>query len=408
MGLFDIRNAEKKFNTLLTPTTANGLLKRVEKSESHNYNAEYIVEKTKENPQIRNKIRNLRKSIDEILGSKGIVYLLSTRPHTTGSSNFVKLVKNKVVGNDELINYFKGENASYDPTAVRNSLMRYLKLTKRKEDDTDAATPEEQLARNKNKDVSEKMSSRRKVDRFKVVIVALLINLIDHMLNNPENRNKSTRSNFPRGCYKIFNVAVVSDDTSTEKTVIDNMCHVGSKLENFSGVEVLSSNEIEISEKRLPRTSILMPDKHVAFCFYDVTNTDIIKECPYAICPYKVDITVSYDEWIKRMTEFRDLVKGKNKMCDLRFLGVVNGEYTEEVGDYVTKTQQFACRGLDIYNYQQTVNTDWIYTSKFKEDCQRILGTFIEWDREMVFKQCMGKDFPKIICNEGMRPMLIK
>ena len=101
----------------------------------------------KENPQIRNKIRNLRKSIDEILGSEGIVYLLSTRPHTTGSSNFVKLVKNKVVGNDELINYFKGENASYDPTAVRNSLMRYLKLTKRKEDDTDAATPEEQQLR---------------------------------------------------------------------------------------------------------------------------------------------------------------------------------------------------------------------------------------------------------------------
>lgn len=184
MGLFDVGKAEKKFRDLVGgKPKADELLKRLDKAEAQNYKGDRLVESLKSR-FAQFKIDCNEDNLNRLFGNSGIVYLLSTKPHTKSNSNFVKLVKNKVLNKEDLKNYL-GSPSETIPENVKNvksSLIRYLKLTGKKEDDeipegeTDVT---DKLKRSKNKDVVEKMQSRRKVNRLKVMVVALLIYLID-------------------------------------------------------------------------------------------------------------------------------------------------------------------------------------------------------------------------------------
>lgn len=229
---------------------------------------------------------------------------------------------------------------------------------------------------------------------------------------------------FPRGCFRVFNIAIIGSDLvngkpkdqsigngiSANKVAMDALCRVGTKLEEFDGAEVLNDNKISFAGRKLPRASTLI-ERNI-FCFYDIANVynaDILRECPYAICPYKVDTAEVYDTWTERMTRLRDFVKKEdNKWCDLRFLGMIEGDDNEEIGKYITTTQQLACGPLDIYEYQQTVNTAWMFNASMDESCAALISEIVTWDREELFKQCAHKSFPKIISNEGVRPLFSK
>lgn len=232
------------------------------------------------------------------------------------------------------------------------------------------------------------------------------------------------KQTFPRGCFRVFNIAVIGSDLvdgkpqdqpmddgiSANKAAVDALCRVGTKLEEFDGAEVLNDDKILFAGRELPRASTLI-ERNI-FCFYDIANVynaDILRECPYAICPYRVDTAEVYDVWTERMTRLRDFVKKEdNKWCDLRFLGIIEGDDNEEVGKYITTSQQLACGLLDIYEYQQTVNTAWIFSTSIDESCAAFISEIVTWDREELFKKCVHEDFPKIISNEGMRPLFSK
>ena len=229
---------------------------------------------------------------------------------------------------------------------------------------------------------------------------------------------------FPRGCFRVFNIAIIGSDLvngkpkdqsigngiSANKVAMDALCRVGTKLEEFDGAEVLNDNKISFAGRELPRASTLI-ERNI-FCFYDIANVynaDILRECPYAICPYRVDTAEVYDAWTERMTRLRDFVKKEdNKWCDLRFLGIIEGDDNEEVGKYITTSQQLACGLLDIYEYQQTVNTAWMFSTSIGESCAALISEIVTWDREELFKKCAHKNFPKIISNEGMKPLFSK
>lgn len=219
---------------------------------------------------------------------------------------------------------------------------------------------------------------------------------------------------FPTGSFRVFNVAVIGSDivdgrpTGEEnKRAIDYLCSVGARLENFIGVETFGTNTVTIGSKILPRTSVLVEQN--IFCFYDVvgpyspgiTSDVILQECPYAICPYRLDLAETPDKWQERMKRLRDFVKGKNEMCDLKFLGIIDGGRTEEISTYMGDVSPIAYRNLDIYKYQQTVNADYIFTGTFLEDCRRIVLLCTKWDREEEFMCLMHKGFPEIISSTG-------
>lgn len=218
---------------------------------------------------------------------------------------------------------------------------------------------------------------------------------------------------FPKGSFRVFNIAVIGNDVidgkpigKDNKSVLDNLCGIGIKLEEFRGFEVLSDSEIILDNQKIPRASVLVGRN--IFCFYDMANIysfDKIWECPYAICPYVLNTKQSHDDWTNRMIRLRDFVKTKNEMCDLRFLGIIDEECSEEVDTYTTVAQQIACSKLDNCKYQQTINTNWILISNMKADIENLISSFVDWDRETEFKQCMHKSFPQIISNEGMNPV---
>lgn len=229
------------------------------------------------------------------------------------------------------------------------------------------------------------------------------------------------KTEMPKGTYRVFNIAVIGSDIVDGKPVeqrpgfnqyvMDSLCSVGTKFENFDGFEVINDNEISLGNKKLPRTSASI--KNNIFCFYDITkySPDLIRECSHAICPYKLDTAETLDNWKERMTRLRDFVKTRNEMCDLRFLGIVDGDYTDEtcpkeINDYILRAQRIACDGLDIYIYQQTVNTNWIFVSKIGE-IQHFVESIITWDRERLFKEYTGKDFLRIMKNDGIKPVIL-
>ena len=260
----------------------------------------------------------------------------------------------------------------------------------------------------------------------KVVKKILLKNMasILVMINAFSFFANACKRSFPRGCFRVFNIAVIGSDfadgkpqdqpmgegISANKIAVDALCRVGTKLEEFDGAEVLNDDKISFAGRELPRASTLI-ERNI-FCFYDIANVynaDILRECPYAICPYRVDTAEIYDAWTERMTRLRDFVKKEdNKWCDLRFLGIIEGDDNEEVGKYITTTQQLACGLLDIYEYQQTVNTAWIFSTSIDESCAAFISEIVTWDREELFKKCAHKNFPKIISNEGMKPLFSK
>lgn len=260
----------------------------------------------------------------------------------------------------------------------------------------------------------------------KVVKKILLKNMVSIlvMINAFSFFANACKQPFPRGCFRVFNIAVIGSDfadgkpqdqpmgegISANKIAVDALCRVGTKLEKFDGAEVLNDDKILFAGRELPRASTLI-ERNI-FCFYDIANVynaDILQECPYAICPYRVDTAEVYDAWTERMTRLRDFVKKEdNKWCDLRFLGMIEGDDNEEVGKYITTTQQLACGLLDIYEYQQTVNTAWMFSTSIGESCAALISEIVTWDREELFKRCAHKNFPKIISNEGMRPLFSK
>ena len=253
---------------------------------------------------------------------------------------------------------------------------------------------------------------------FKIVASILTVTSISSPLV------RAHKTEMPKGTYRVFTIAVIGSDIVDGKPieqnpgfnqyVMDSLCSVCTKLENFNGFEVINDNEISLGDQRLPRASASI--KNNIFCFYDITKygPDLIRECSHAICPYKLDTAETLDNWKERMTRLRDFVKTRNEMCDLRFLGIIDGytnkTYPEEISDYILHIHDLASHVLDIYKYQQTVNAEEIFSdeSSVYSDCEFIIETvFLSWDREHLFKEYTGKDFLRIIKNDGMQPAIL-
>ena len=232
---------------------------------------------------------------------------------------------------------------------------------------------------------------------------------------------KAEKPPFPGGSYRIFNVAVVGskieggkakeEPPGFNKKVMEDLCSsIGTKLENFAESEILDDNKISLAEHEFPRTSMILPERNIIFCFYDVANDvydpQVIEDCPFALCPYTLNLEEPYEAWKDRMTKLRNFVKKKNAMCDLRFLGIVQGERNEAISTYINRTGYIAYNELDNCDYAQTINADWIFNTKFREDYESLINSRIQWGstREREFKQCKSKDFPVIIKNPGMQP----
>lgn len=230
----------------------------------------------------------------------------------------------------------------------------------------------------------------------------------------------ATAGCLPKGSYRVFNVAVIGSDITGEKSVeqcdgfnekvINSLCNIGTKLESFSDVEVLNDNII-ISGHEVPRSSIILLDKHMVFCFHDVSrcSPEVIKECQYAICPYTVNLKEDYGTLKARMIRLRDFVKKQNYMCDLRFLGIVKKEDEEKeikmVGEYILKGQDIASHEIDNCKYQQTVNTSWIDRNR---DYSDLIKSLVKWDREKEFKKYTGKSLPTLTCDPAIEPIFAK
>lgn len=236
---------------------------------------------------------------------------------------------------------------------------------------------------------------------------------------------------FPAGTYRIFNVAVIGSNIgvdgrpqdqpmdggkSANEVVMDYFCgiDVGKKLEIFDGVEGLDGNKVSFAGRELPRHSMVLQDKGIIFCFYDVANMyppEIIKNCPYAICPYVFDLGEGCDGWIKRMVPLIRFVKKQNEMCDIRLISLMKEYHDKEFGGYCRDLQQLASHTLDVYDsppyhYQQTVNTYWIPDDQANEYCKFFIESLIKWDREDLFERyTQGKKFPTITSWPGTEPM---
>ena len=228
---------------------------------------------------------------------------------------------------------------------------------------------------------------------------------------------------FPKGIYRIYNVAIIGSDVDSgrvieespgfNRNVIDDLCRVGIKLENFSEVGILDGGKISFAGRELPRASIVFPERNAIFCFYDVANLygpEVIRECPFALCPYTLNPSENYEAWATHMTRLRDFVKAGNELCDLRFLSVINGDYTEEIAKYSERIQQIACKDLDICPFQQTLNTFWISTVDLLKNCRSLLKLLVTWggNRENLLKQHTGKNFPTITCYPEMQPFFFQ
>ena len=224
---------------------------------------------------------------------------------------------------------------------------------------------------------------------------------------------KAEKAPFPRGEYRVYNVAIIGSDVVADRAVeespgfnrnvMDNLCNVGTRLENFAEANILDKNKISLAGRELPRSSMILPEQRIIFCFYDVanvyTNPDVIRECPFALCPYTLNLSESYDVWEIHMARLRDFVKRRNEMCDLKFLGIVHGERNELMDTYINSSGRIAYTNLDNCIYQQTINADWIFNTELHKSCQRLINLFIRWDsREAEFKRCIGKSFPIVSC----------
>ena len=228
---------------------------------------------------------------------------------------------------------------------------------------------------------------------------------------------------FPKGIYRIYNVVIIGSDVDSgrvieespgfNRNVIDDLCKVGTKLENYSEVGILDGDKISFAGRELPRASIVFPEQNAIFCFYDVANlydSEVIRECPFALCPYTLNPSENYEAWATHMTRLRDFVKAGNELCDLRFLSIINGDYTEEIAKYSERIQQIACKDLDIYPFQQTLNTFWISTVDPLKNCRSLLKLLVTWggNRENLLKQHTGKNFPTITCYPEMQPFFFQ
>lgn len=228
---------------------------------------------------------------------------------------------------------------------------------------------------------------------------------------------------FPKGIYRIYNVAIIGSDVDSgivieespgfNRNVIDDLCKVGTKLENFSEVGILDGDKISFAGRELPRASIVFPERNAIFCFYDVANLyghEVIRECPFALCPYTLNPSENYEAWATHMTRLRDFVKAGNELCDLRFLSIINGDYTEEIARYSEHIEQIACKDLDIYPFQQTLNTFWISTVDPLKNCRSLLKLLVTWggNRENLLKQYTGKNFPVITHYPEMQPFFFQ
>lgn len=228
---------------------------------------------------------------------------------------------------------------------------------------------------------------------------------------------------FPKGIYRIYNVVIIGSDVDSgrvieespgfNRNVIDGLCKVGTKLENFSEVGILGSDKISFAGRELPRASIVFLEQNAIFCFYDVANlydSEVIRECPFALCPYTLNPSENYEAWATHMTRLRDFVKAGNELCDLRFLSIINGDYTEEIAKYSEHIEQIACKDLDIYPFQQTLNTFWISTVDPLKNCRSLLKLLVTWggNRENLLKQHTGKNFPTITCYPEMQPFFFQ
>lgn len=211
----------------------------------------------------------------------------------------------------------------------------------------------------------------------------------------------------PRSYFKVYKVAVIGSDIKEgipieqepgyNKRIINYLCNVGTKLEDFDDIHDycidVDDNNIKIGDEILPKTSMLVESQNRMFCFYDINTygPSIINECPYAIYPYILDTKEPLPDIENRMIRLRDYVKESNDMCDIKFLCIdetCNDESTSYFHDLINVVD----RKVDIYEYQQTVNTERIRDNSFRADCERFIGGF--WDREEEFKKRWGKTFP--------------
>ena len=133
----DVRTAEKYFGEVVGKNNKNILLKRLDKVEAQKLKGDNLVKNLTDKFKDINRFALHSKELGKILDNRGMFYLLSTRPHTTSNSKFVKLVRNKVVDNRELKEYLSNPSGAMPDNikAIRASLVRYLKLKDTEETD---------------------------------------------------------------------------------------------------------------------------------------------------------------------------------------------------------------------------------------------------------------------------------
>ncbi len=173
----DVIRAEKKLKKLVGREIAKKLSARVQKAEAQNWTESNIVANV-------NRVTGgvvfalILKHLDILVE---VMRLLSTRPHTTSNSKYLKFVYNSV-NQKEFAEYLEkvhvkeilsDEDVKY-LDEVKGELEKYLKREA------------QYFSNRKHKDVSEKMQSLREVNRLKVTMTALTINVIDYAkeLNN--------------------------------------------------------------------------------------------------------------------------------------------------------------------------------------------------------------------------------
>ncbi|MBR2735177.1 MAG: leucine-rich repeat domain-containing protein, partial [Clostridia bacterium] len=195
----DVYKAKRDFRKLLGQDVADDLLKRAEKKDAQGYSAKRVVGMVRSKLN-KDKYESAIDKVQAVLWDQGIICRLSTWPHTSSNGNFVKLVKNKVYNNWGLVQYLGGKNPLYDPSEERDSLYRYLNLTKNEKDDnvpvgeTDSAL-KNPLKRSHTNNLFSKMNSLRLSNRLKVIVTAFLICLIEYA----EDKNKETKKRWEEG-----------------------------------------------------------------------------------------------------------------------------------------------------------------------------------------------------------------
>lgn len=165
----DVIKAKKKLKNLVGAEIVKKLSARVQKAEAQSYWTASNIVSTVKTVIGKDVFAKLLEKSDVLVE---VMKLLSTKPHTTSNSNYLRYVYNdqfvaclaKVHGDKML-----SDEEIKELNEIKDKLEKYIKREGK------------DFKNRKHKDVSEKMQSLREVNRLKVTMTALTINLIDYV-----------------------------------------------------------------------------------------------------------------------------------------------------------------------------------------------------------------------------------